>query len=339
MDVTLRDALRQQDNDCTAEVAAYERHHQRSWRDPVPVDGDAAGLSVVIPARDNAYCLPSVLDAVARTAVPVEVIVIDDASTDATAMIACRHPSQPTVIRLPSRQGAGSARNVGVAVASSATVCFLDADMVAPPEAFAEHAMRAADGLIGLGLRHNITFHPLPARLAEVLAGRPDLERDHRVRWEAPAGPLLYSGRALEQPVHARPLDATDDLRLLGNGRWFYDWDLPRMVVTAMLSVRRDAVAAVGGFEPSFGQGWGCDDTFLGARLISAGHKVVPLRHAVGFHIDPPDAAAAWQAKLRLWPGNIARYWRLLDQPAARDAAAGFARETNRLLRASELLS
>jgi len=336
--VSLRDAVRRQANDYDPLVAAYEARSGRRWDEPALARG-AQALSVVIPARDNAYSLPWVLDALARSAVPAEVIVVDDASADGTAEVACRHPSRPAVVRLASRQGAGAARNVGVLVASAPTVLFLDADMVAPPEALTEHAARAAAGLVGLGLRHNVAFDPDPERLAEVLAGRPDPEQDHRVSWKAPAGRLLYSGLTLEQPVEARPLDDTDDLRSLGYGRWLHDWDLPRMVVTAMLSVRRAAVIAVGGFEPSFVHGWGCDDTFLGARLIAAGHKVVPFRHAVGFHVDPPDAAAAWQAKLAVWPGNIAHYWRLLDQPLPRDPAATFVRDTNRLLRSSELLA
>lgn len=337
MAVTLRTLLQRQDNDYDPLVAAYEARHRRPWSLPV-ISGGSEELSVVIPARDSAYSLRHVLDALAASVVPAEVIVVDDASSDGTAAIALRHPSKPTVVRLPSRQGSGAARNVGTLIASGPTVCYVDADMVLPPWALAEHAAKVADGLIGLGLRHNIAYDPDPSGLAAVLAGDPDPERDHRVRWRAPAGRLLYSGRTLDQPVEARPLDDTDDLRGLGCGRRLHDWDLPRMVVTALLSVRRDAVVAVGGFEPSFMHGWGCDDTFLGARLIAAGHKVAPLRHATGFHIDPPDPAAAWQAKLAVWPDNIARYWRLLDDPLPADPAASFTRATNRLLRVSELL-
>ncbi|WP_026189937.1 glycosyltransferase family 2 protein, partial [Salinispora mooreana] len=75
-----------------------------------------------------------------------------------------------------------------------------------------------------------------------------------------------------------RPLDDTDEFRELGYGHRYHDWDLPRIVVTALVTVPYEAVMQVGGFEPSFAAGWGCDDTYLGARLIAAGYKVAPVR-------------------------------------------------------------
>ena len=102
------------------------------------------------------------------------------------------------------------------------------------------------------------------------------------------------------------------------------------MVVTALMAVPRRAVCDVGGFEPGFADGWGCDDTYLGALLIAAGCKVVPLRQVRGWHIDPPDADAAWQAKFATAKTNVDLYWQLLNQPASprrslsRSRAAGW---------------
>jgi hypothetical protein len=125
---------------------------------------------------------------------------------------------------------------------------------------------------------------------------------------------LFYTGLTLDKPLDARPLDHTDEFRLLGHARRYHDWDLPRMVVTALIAVPRRRVINVGGFDPDFAAGWGCDDTYLGALLIAAGAKVVPLRQARGWHIDPPDAEQAWQAKYATAAANVARYWKLLNQ-------------------------
>jgi GT2 family glycosyltransferase len=338
---TLRELLRGQDNDYDAEVAAVEARTGTSWRERVDLAAAPAGsLSVVIPAHDNAYSVLTVLDALASSTWPssCQVIVVDDGSADGTAQLARGHDLRPRVVALPGRLGAPVARNVGTAVADGDTVVYLDADMVLPPHVLTEFAVRASQRLVLVGFRHNVDFAAGPAGRALLPPSGPDIEQDHRVAWHAGPGTLIYSGMRLDRTVEGRPLDDTQDLRLLGRGAWYHDWDLPRMVVTALVCAPRAAVMRVGGFEPAFGDGWGAEDTHLGAKLIASGLKVAPVRPAVGFHIDPPDAAAAWRRKLAVWPRNVALYWRLLDEPAPNGGRAGFVQHTNAVLRGCEVL-
>lgn len=92
------------------------------------------GVSVVVPAYNAAATLPRALESIlAQTHLPAEVIIVDDASTDATADIATRwcesHPQAAgRLIRLPVNRGAGSARNAGWAAAREDYIAFLDAD-------------------------------------------------------------------------------------------------------------------------------------------------------------------------------------------------------------------
>jgi GT2 family glycosyltransferase len=338
---TLKAQLRRQDNNYDPLTRIYEQRAGRPWAarsDPaVPCPHP---LSIVIPAHNAAYSIVPVLDALLRsdTAQPFQIVVVDDGSSDGTGGLARDHPLRPTVVVLPTRQGAPVARNVGTAVATGTTVLYLDADMVLPAHVAAEFAARATDGLVIIGFRHNVPFAVDSDNLACLPGGEPELERDHRVRWRAGPGHMLYSGIQLDHPVEGRPLDATDDLRRLGHGAWYYDWDLPRMVVTAMVSMPRSAVIEAGGFDPGFSAGWGVEDTHLGAKLIAAGLKVAPLRQAVGFHIDPPNAAQLWQHKLAAWPRNIDLYRRLLEAPAPTEGRAWFSQHTDSLLRTSEVL-
>jgi GT2 family glycosyltransferase len=337
---TLRERLRAQGNDYDAEVGEVEARIGSPWRERVgPQARAAASVSVVIPAHNNAYSIRAVLDAIASSTLSgnCEVIVVDDGSADATARLARDHGLRPRVVVLPGRHGAPVARNVGTAVAGGKTVVYLDADMVVAPHVLTEFAARASQRLVLVGFRHNIDFVAGPEGCAVVPFGEPDIEQDHRVRWRAGPGTLIYSGMRLDRVVEGRPLDETRDLRLLGHGAWYHDWDLPRMVVTALVCAPRAAVLGVGGFEPAFGDGWGAEDTHLGAKLIATGLKVAPVRPAVGFHIDPPDAGAMWRRKLAVWPGNVALYWRLLDEPVPDGGAARFVRETGMLLRACEV--
>jgi glycosyltransferase involved in cell wall biosynthesis len=85
-------------------------------------------VSVVIPVHNGQRFLGQALDsAFAQGWEPLEVIVIDDGSTDATADIARAHPV--TYLR-QDHAGVSAARNAGVAAARGEFVAFLDADDV-----------------------------------------------------------------------------------------------------------------------------------------------------------------------------------------------------------------
>ncbi|KWW98581.1 Glycosyl transferase family 2 [Carbonactinospora thermoautotrophica] len=339
---TLRAALRARSNAHAPTVAGFEALTGHAWHQPTPARLAAGrAVSVVIPARNVAYCLAHVLDALAKqdTEGPVEMIVVDDASTDATADIAAAHPAVDILVRLPHPMGAAVARNLGTRLASADTVVYVDADMVLPPHVLADFAARAADNLVLVGFRHNVPFTPGSDGMAAVPAGNPQLAADHRVTWRPPVGTrLLYSGIVLDKPLEGRPLDHTRDFQDLGYGAWYYDWDLPRMVVTALLAAPRAAVLDVGGFDAEFGRiGWGMEDTHLGAALIASGCLVVPLRQAVGFHLDPPDAEQQWQRKLATWPATVAHYQRRLNEPVPIGRTEAFTTVADRLLAQAEV--
>jgi 4,4'-diaponeurosporenoate glycosyltransferase len=106
------------------------------WRVPrVPLLNDfvpTPAVSIVIPARDEAHNLPTLLDGLARqTIAPTEVIVVDDDSHDATAVVAREHGA--TVVTsgtLPDGwTGKAWALSQGVRAAREEVVVLLDADV------------------------------------------------------------------------------------------------------------------------------------------------------------------------------------------------------------------
>ncbi|MFD8783757.1 glycosyltransferase family 2 protein [Kitasatospora sp. NPDC059599] len=327
---SLADALKTQANAHRYVTAGFTERTGLGWHQPTPAGANAGGaLSVVIPARNTAYALPTVLDALGaqQHAADVEVILVDDASADTTFEIARRHPVVTTAVRLAQQRGSGTARNAGARLAQAPTILFVDADMVLPSHVLADVAARAEADTVLTGFRHNVTHQVSPCGEPVLPKGPPLLSADHRVTWTPPTGKVLpYSGITLTDELNGRPLDATDDFQTLGYGRSYYDWDLPRMVVTALLAVPREQLVTVGGFDEEFGAlGWGMEDTHLGATLIASGCLVVPLRQAVGFHLDPPDAASQWQTKLATWPATLARYRHLLSLPAPTARSNAFA--------------
>jgi GT2 family glycosyltransferase len=89
-------------------------------------------LTVVIAARDAARTLPACLEAILEQAGPeVEVLVVDDCSSDDTREVAARFAVR--LIALPEHLGVAGARNRGARAARAPILFFFDADVVAAP--------------------------------------------------------------------------------------------------------------------------------------------------------------------------------------------------------------
>ena len=97
-------------------------------------------ISLVIPAYNESALLPRLLDSVSAArskyhagAEAVELVVADNASTDATADIAAARGCR--VVRVEKRV-IGAARNGGASVARGAMLAFIDADSIVHAETF-----------------------------------------------------------------------------------------------------------------------------------------------------------------------------------------------------------
>ncbi len=90
-------------------------------------------VSVIVPARDAAATLGRTLAALAATehAGPHEVVVVDDASADATAEVA--RAGGARVVASGGPLGPAGARNAGLAATDAPLVAFTDADCVPAP--------------------------------------------------------------------------------------------------------------------------------------------------------------------------------------------------------------
>ena len=90
---------------------------------------DPLRLSVIIPARNASWCIEACLEGLARAGFALEdVIVVDDGSTDATAVLAKQYGA--VVLSSPVGSGAAAARNRGADAARGDILFFVDADVV-----------------------------------------------------------------------------------------------------------------------------------------------------------------------------------------------------------------
>jgi CDP-glycerol glycerophosphotransferase len=97
-------------------------------------------ISVVVPFYNNAALLGDCLASIAaQTYRNLQVVMVDDGSTDGSAAIARDQASADPRFELVSQQnrGPGAARNRGIAAATGEFLAFVDADDVLPPDAYA----------------------------------------------------------------------------------------------------------------------------------------------------------------------------------------------------------
>jgi GT2 family glycosyltransferase len=117
-----------------------------------------ARLSVVIPAFNAATTIRSAVASVLRQTVPVlEVIVVDDGSTDATAQVveAIDDPRVRYISRING--GPSAARNAGIAAARGEWVGFLDSDDLWLPR-YVETATAALDAAPNPGFAYTDAY-------------------------------------------------------------------------------------------------------------------------------------------------------------------------------------
>jgi glycosyltransferase involved in cell wall biosynthesis len=99
-------------------------------------------VSCVVPVYNGELYLGEALESVlAQTYRPIEVIVVDDGSTDDTADVIASYGDRVWSARLPN-SGTPAARNLGLSLARGEFVAFLDADDLWHPEKLARQMAR-----------------------------------------------------------------------------------------------------------------------------------------------------------------------------------------------------
>lgn len=103
-------------------------------------------VSVVIPVHNGERYVAATLDSIlAQTCPPLEIIVVDDASSDTTPQILSSYAAHIEVIRHDAASGPARARNEGIRRARGQFIAFLDADDLWEPEKIERQLQFAAE--------------------------------------------------------------------------------------------------------------------------------------------------------------------------------------------------
>ena len=107
-------------------------------------------LSVIIPVYNVEKYLQATLDSVInQTLQDIEIICVDDGSTDSSPKILSEYAAHDSRIRIITQENAGqsSARNKGLAVANAELIAFMDSDDILSPDAYATAVSKMTDDI------------------------------------------------------------------------------------------------------------------------------------------------------------------------------------------------
>ncbi len=97
--------------------------------------GNMSPVTVIIPVFNcECYLAEAIESVLAQDSQPIEIVVVDDGSTDTSGAIAKGYENESIRYTYQPNGGIGAARNRGVALARGALLAFLDADDLWVPE-------------------------------------------------------------------------------------------------------------------------------------------------------------------------------------------------------------
>ncbi|MFX1392331.1 MAG: glycosyltransferase [Promethearchaeota archaeon] len=232
----------------------------------------------------------------------LDVIVVDDGSTDSTWQILKRNLGLKlnlTIVRHRKHYSRSFVMNTGLSLAKGDIIISCDADMILSFFTIEEFMKRhqLLDKILLIGFRSDIN-NDYPkiqdSNIAESIPTLiPNFFYDNRVQFH-------WSGQPPYPGWPENMCRESNNLKDLGFGRqlWMPDgeiWDLPRMVYGCLFSLPRKDYLLMNGFDENF-LGWGWEDSLVGAKAIALGNYVIPIFSAVGYHIfHPIRTSTQWE--------------------------------------------
>lgn len=255
--------------------------------------------SVIVRSKDEADRLRLTLTSLAGQTAPVEIVVVNDGSTDHTSVVLDAAAAHLPIVRIDhaTPRGRSEAANAGAAAASGDLLIFLDGDTLAAPDFVALHLeAHPAPGLVARGE----TFHLRCTRFfADPESGTPQPGQEAKVA-RMSEGELAKMRVTRADVTQFASVDrrAQPGIYPGAGPRLLYDLEMDALrshpecdVLWAAASgsnqsVSRDAFIAAGGFHPDLSIN---EHRELALRLCNAGLRMVPTS-ARSYHLTHRSA-------------------------------------------------
>lgn len=239
-------------------------------------------VSVVVPSYNAARTLDETLRSVRGQTHPVlDIVVVDDGSTDATAAIAEAHAAADSRVRLIRQENGGvaAARNTGWRAARSDFIALIDSDDLWAPTMIEKLLAAMLEGGERVGVSYCFFTH---------------------INAESMAGPFHYP-----DPCSGDVLDKILAHNFIGCG--------------STMLVRREALLAAGGFDDGLraAGAQGCDDYLFCCRAAEHFHYACVPEVLVGYRESPGGVSSSAGRMLRSW--MLVSEQMMVRQPLKRD--------------------
>jgi glycosyltransferase involved in cell wall biosynthesis len=226
-------------------------------------------FSVVIPAYNTADTLGEAINSVlAQTRQDFEIVVVDDGSSDDTAMVAEGFTDRRVRVYRQENAGPSAARNRGIAQAVGEYVGWLDSDDLWLPNYLAEMGQALEENpRAGFAYTHSWILDA-SGRFRSVPTGA----------WHRPSTPVL-------------PRDQ-------------FVAELLQECFVSDPTIRRTALEQVGGYDESISHG---EDWEMWLRLANAGFEAVRVEGPLSIYRDRPGSQSTDRAAMTVAPATVYR--------------------------------
>lgn len=252
----------------------------------------------IIPAINSEETIASSIEAISKQSYRdriSEVIVIDDASTDSTKqkLLFLKKVYKNTLnIKIYSnrkRRYSAYCRNKGLLNASGDIICFIDSDIIIPPNYLEVHLLTHQT------IENCITF-----------SFRKDTDS---IKYEELSFPILEQTEDFRETIVSNNNDLKDVFFSLGSNTTLAD-----LCLTCAVTYKRADLIRVKGCPNNF-VGWGYNDTAIAAKVISQNNVVIPLKNVNVYHKKHPPRSGNDAEKMKEYLNNRTRYEILLNLP------------------------
>ncbi|MGG1676369.1 glycosyltransferase [Neobacillus sp. NRS-1170] len=272
-------------------------------------------VSIIIPSYNkfplNIFTLYS-LEQQTFNPSKIEVIFIDDASTDQTEekLKGYNPPYHFKYIRNNSNLGRAKVRNIGIQAAKGSILIFLDAEMITEPDFVEKHikSHQSQNKVILSGVMHSkkiysCIFPEFPQdvmnRIEALTKNNPEKNRklqDLKLPYEKPY-PLIekdditnktYTDLVFKPFTWFETIVKNFDVDLDG---FMFPW---MAFLTGNVSIRKEFIQQAGLFDEDFVQ-YGYEDWEIGYRLYKLGAKYIVSNDLITYHQEHPVGISKWK--------------------------------------------
>lgn len=283
-------------------------------------------VSIIIPTYNSCATLKMAIKSIEEQILHrdqkklIEVIVVDDGSKDNTEIF-FKNKKFGFNLRYIKQNNLGRAyaRNLGVAIARGNILVFIDSDVILDRYFLNEHIARHKylANIAVVSFKQNIScedkviknYLSRPENIA-----RPDITNDFRFRKTVQKSWLRMHRHVRNIEIRTvKILSESDNFKSFGRDKVLGVWDLPSMTITNALSIKKASFERIGGFNLQF-NGWGMEDTFLGACLIADNNYIIPCFSTGIFHIEHPSRSGSLKKQIFEFNSNVVVYLDLLHR-------------------------